>query len=281
MHSYHVPTAEERYGKNFISSLSRLTYREVGGWVSFHYIEGYQQCPYYVLHKHLWHGAAEALKIPDRLGWRDDIFSASSADLLGKALMAGVASGTDAAAETYRKGLKPTADRTEASAYLPLIQARSEEASNLLSSLAEGDEIAVEVPFSKIWQQGQKSLHVRGHIDALIGREDGVDIVEIKCSDNPGFIRHASMQCFFYNYMLEALGHKVRRAYYILFPSWKQPSAEGQIIEAPPRSERQKKKFFQQASTLLDTPLAPELWPVKGNPKKCGTCQFRGRCGRK
>lgn len=276
-----IPSAEERYGEGFIKSLSTKTYRQTGGWVSFHYIEGFGQCPYYVLHKHLWHGAAEALKIPDRRGWRDDIFSASSADLLGKALMAGVASGADAAAETYRKGLKPTADKGDAKAYLSLLQSRASSASRLLSDLAHGDEIAVEYPFSKEWGEGENGLRVRGHIDTLIGREDGVDIVEIKCTDNLGFVQHASMQTFFYAFMLSKLGYKVRRTYYIIFPAWKhRGETDGLLLETPPRSERQKHAFFEKAKVVMDTPMNPALWPATGCFSKCETCQYKGKCGR-
>lgn len=274
MSDYHVPTAEERYGKTFIDSLSTKTYRELRWWVSFHYIEGMMQCPFYVFHKHLLHGAAEALGAENRLGWRDNIFSSGSADLLGKALMAGIQYGPDEALREYQKGLKPEADMIAAEAYQQTILARATAAAKALEELADGGMIEVEKPFIFIGRGGR----VRGHIDALIHHGDISDLVEIKCSGNSDFVEHRSMQAFFYGYFMEHTGTKIRDAYYVLFDKWSKGGAAYQIIKNPSRTERQINRFWAFGTQLMDTPLDEKLWPAKGYPNKCETCQFSRLC---
>lgn len=271
-----VPTAEERYGQDFIRSLASMTYRQTGGWVSFHYIEGFLQCPYYVLHKHLWHGAAEALGAGNRCGWQDAIFGARSADLLGKALHASIGEGPEKAVEAYLKGVSKEAWGRGTTAYQEKLLRRVRSLSDTLAHIEAGGEPAAD--FSFVFER--PGLHVRGQIDEMIGRDDCVDIVEVKCSDNLDFIAHRSMQTHFYKTMLLHLGYHIRDTYYVVYPGWEEPDDSAVIIKNPRRSDWQAQRFWSAASTMMDTPMAEALWPIRKS-KKCKTCQFRGKCSSK
>lgn len=269
------------------------TLEDVGACISYHHAEAFLQCPKNVFYKNMIPAYARAVGIDSPFSTLDKgekVFSPFSADALGKALMAGLKTGSaKGALDFYHEAVGYDAINALSDDDKIKISELERELCNRVSICLKElheyfDAVEYETEIRLESKAKRRNITFAGEVDVLVHGKLGDFVVEIKNTGNPGWIIAKSGQAEYYKRLLLTNGYKVAGAFYMLLPSWydKDGKAIFATIDDVQIKEGNKNltEYWKAFDVMMTLPLRPSAWePAKKYPiPKCKTCAQRKNC---
>ena len=262
-----------------LPAIKQYNIKDVHGRVSYHVAETFKACPRAAFYKNAVLIGCNALGREVKMN--KHIYSATSADALGKALMAGFAAGSrEVAIEKYHELIdgKETDPALEAE-----ILNRLELLENCITSVLGAESIEPEYPIE--WYDEKDGITYTGQADAVVSGKHGTFVVEVKNTNSPGWIKGYSGQVDYYRRLLIKTGMKIDGGFYLLFPGWF--DRDGVMIHATKidihvADTDSATDYIRLLKYIVTIPLDEIAWPCSEkasiNYQKCRTCQCRFDC---
>lgn len=268
------------------------TLESVGACLSYHHAEAFLQCPRNVFYKNAIPAFCRAVGI-DFYGLNNSdekVLSPFSADALGKALMAGLKTGTaKGALDDYHERVGYDAINALSDNDKIKVAELERELCNRVSLCLYHiheyfDAVEYETEIRLEYKGKRRNITLAGELDLLVHGKLGTFLVEVKNTGNPGWIIAKSGQLEYYNRLLKENGYKIDGSFYMLFPAWY--DKEGKSIFATnddiqiKEGNKDLTEYWDAFAELMALPLRPDAWePTKKFPiPKCKTCAQRKTC---
>lgn len=268
-----------------------LTLAGIGAPLGYHMGESFLQCPHSVFWKNaIWLWAVWANQTPETT---DKAYDYRSSDALGKALMAGIESGNPADAVSHYESIIATDEMTVADVNLmsALERELSQRVTLILKKIYALNPTEVEFERKFEWTappRGDKpALTYNGAADIVVHAPLGPFIIEVKNTDNPGWIINHSGQVDYYCRLGRATGFTTGGGYYYLLPGWLHGNINGSFgginhaysVQSEPAHDGSATPYIRAINTLAEIPLNPDLWALPDKYiNRCKTCQARRYC---